>query len=110
MLQYHETEKPTESLWGNVDQAEELAPGIWRVGTPSHGGIVLSAERWAAMPKRMQRTPYSDNGQYEEDCDAVLPLLVFRRELELMGEPVGRAADYYQSVPYFRQFDPMPGA
>lgn len=107
-MTYAETTLPEISQWGTVDQAEELAPGIWRVFTASHGGIVLSPERWQAMPARMQRTAYSDRGQYEEDCDMVLPLLVFRDELEMLGVPTEPAERMWEGYDYFRQFDPMP--
>lgn len=60
---YPATARPEATPWGHADFAEEYAPGIWRVGTPSHGGIHLSAERQAQMPDYM-RNPA---GWYEED-------------------------------------------
>ena len=32
--------------WGWTQDIEELAEGVWRVTTPSHGGLKLSRERW----------------------------------------------------------------
>ena len=42
--------QPRESLWGVIETAEQVLPGIWRVETSTHGGLVLSDDRQAAMP------------------------------------------------------------
>lgn len=70
--------RPTTSIWGTVQQAEQLAPGIWSVMTASHGGIMLSDQRQAAMPPALRM----EGASYEEDCDWALPILVFKGELE----------------------------
>ena len=36
--------------WGAPQDIEELAEGVWRVSTASHGGLKLSRERWNALP------------------------------------------------------------
>ena len=36
--------------WGPPQDIEELAEGVWRVSTASHGGLKLSRERWAEIP------------------------------------------------------------
>lgn len=83
MTTFDRTPRPKSSKWGQVDGATELAPGIWEVHTPGHGGIVLSLQRWNAMPHYMPRTTrYSEGGQFEEDCDWCLPVLAFADELD----------------------------
>jgi hypothetical protein len=59
--------------------AEEFLPGVWVVTTASHGGIMLSAPRQAAMPEALRLGTAS----YEEDCDWALPVLAFRGEFEV---------------------------
>lgn len=66
-MSYPATPRPTHSPWGDVQNATELAPGIWQSSTASHGGILLSPERWQDMT--VKGTPYSHDGWYEEDCD-----------------------------------------
>ena len=40
----------TYTPWGWAHDIEELAEGVWRVWTPSHGGLKLSRERWDSLP------------------------------------------------------------
>lgn len=68
--------QPRESLWGAIVIAEQVLPGIWRVETPTHGGLVLSDERQAAMPEALRH----DVPQYEEDVLWSLPVLAFETE------------------------------
>jgi hypothetical protein len=70
---YQRTDPPTRSQWGAVQDAEELAPGMWQVSTASHGGIKLSRERNADVPKFMR----AEGGWYEEDCQWSIVALVF---------------------------------
>ena len=70
--------RPSTSIWGAVQQADQLGPGIWSVMTASHGGIILSDQRQAAMPPAL----LIEGGSYEEDCDWALPILAFASELE----------------------------
>lgn len=79
----------TQSPWGRIDWAKEIAPGIWCVTTPSHGGYWLSSARVAEMPAELSgvRTFVERSGRaeagggtgrwYEEDCDAALVALAF---------------------------------
>lgn len=72
------------SPWGRIDYSEEIAPGIWQVMTPGHGGIWLSGQRRQSMPKILREwvSKYGDtaNGWYEEDCDWAVPCLAFPDE------------------------------
>jgi len=78
MARFASSPKPTNSIWGPIIMAEEFLPGVWVVTSASHGGIMLSAHRQAAMPDALQLgTAY-----YEEDCDWALPVLAFRDEFE----------------------------
>jgi hypothetical protein len=59
--------------WGAPDTTREIIPGVVWVTSPSHGGIVLSDERNAAMPDYMRRA----DAVYEEDCNWPLPIYAF---------------------------------
>jgi len=66
--------KPRHSPWGQIDNCETIAPGIYRVSTSSHGGYILSPQRLAAMPKALRL--HNDN-HFEEDCEWCLVVLSF---------------------------------
>ena len=80
------------SPWGQVDYQRTIIEGIISVGTPSHGGIKLSAKRQAQMPDYMR----SDDGWYEEDCDWALVYVVFGVEIRRYYEahPEDENAEY----------------
>lgn len=54
-----------ESPWGHVDDYKEIAKGIAKVGTPSHGGFFVEESLNQKIPNYMR----IDSGWYEEDCD-----------------------------------------
>jgi hypothetical protein len=69
---------PTYTPWGQAQTSEEIAPGIIRYETPSHGGYYLSPERVAEMPKPLREfTPFAGPNFYEEDCDWSIVALAF---------------------------------
>ena len=70
--------------WGIADGQEILADGIISYSTPSHGGIRLSAERQAKIPVG---TPnfLKDNCWWEEDCDWVVPYILFAEDIRKHG-------------------------
>lgn len=76
MPRFSPTPAPTHTLWGAPDRAVQILPGIWEVSTPSHGGMVLSDERQAAMPEALRL----DTCAYEEDVDWALVMLGFAAE------------------------------
>lgn len=78
MQHFAQTPRPTATPWGAIQQAEQLIPGIWSVSTASHGGMILSDERQAAMPNALQLP----GPAYEGDCDWSLPILAFENEFE----------------------------
>ena len=50
--------RPSTSIWGAVQQADQLGPGIWSVMTASHGGIIqgqVKPELERAMAWMLQR-------------------------------------------------------
>jgi hypothetical protein len=61
------TRPPISTPWGTADLTEQIAPGIWQVSTPGHGGIWVAPELRGRLVK--QETPYSRGGWFEEDCD-----------------------------------------
>lgn len=67
--------------WGHSDHVDRIADGITRVGTPSHGGFYLSAQRLATMPERLLRDPFhapdQSAGWFEEDCEWARVALAF---------------------------------
>ena len=69
--------KITTSPWGKVQDQREIADGITKVSTASHGGLLLSPERYAKMPASMKATAYSGEGWYEEEADWALVATVF---------------------------------
>lgn len=83
MTHFLPSPRPSHSPWGTIDHADQIVPGVWSVGTPSHGGFLLSPERQAAMPTAVRR----DGSAYEEDVDWCLVALVFGNEFT--GIPCG---------------------
>lgn len=78
MARFASSPKPTNSIWGPIQMAEEFLPGLWVVTTASYGGIMLSPSRQAAMPDALRL----ETADYEEVCDWALPVLAFREEFE----------------------------
>lgn len=72
------------SPWGPVQSSTELAPGITLIETAGHGGIRLSAERQKQLPawaKQIESRFCSKPTWWEEDCEMVIPYIVFYEEL-----------------------------
>ena len=99
MKTYANAMRPKHSPWGQIDYAEELLPGMWQVSTPSHGGIWLSPERMADVPKPMRDARFMQEGNwFEEDQDALIPLTLF---------PAPQYADRQDKIPgYFERAFP----
>lgn len=85
MQRFTHTPRPAHSPWGAIQQAEQPIPGLWLVSTASHGGMILSEERQAAMPDALRL----DSPSYEEDCNWALPVLAFEAEFaaSTFGKP-----------------------
>ncbi|MCW2077949.1 UNVERIFIED_ORG: hypothetical protein M2193_000124 [Bradyrhizobium japonicum] len=104
MTEYQRAPCPQSSPWGAIQEKRELAPGIWTVSTASHGGIKLSRERNAAVPKYMR----AEAGWYEEDCQwsiaAVIHPIAFQRTIKIEGKP--DRSEYDIAVETFRNWHP----
>jgi hypothetical protein len=69
--------------WGAAQQTKQVAHGITRIDTASHGGYHLSAERLATMPEQLRRIePFAGTGWYEEDCDWSIVALAFPQHFD----------------------------
>jgi hypothetical protein len=83
--------KPIETPWGTADYADTIAPGIVFYGTPSHGGIWLSAERVKEMPNYFAMATFTKSAMwYEEDLDVNMVIVAFpeyftEKEVDLAG-------------------------
>lgn len=73
---------PTSTPWGRANHTDEIAPGIWLIRTPDHGGIWLSAERLAAMPESLRVSTWAGLPWFEEDCDAARVAVAFPRDFD----------------------------
>ncbi len=62
------TTKLMYTPWGWTKDAVELADGITKVTTASHGGLRLSPERWDELPAAVRGT-MSCESFAEEDCE-----------------------------------------
>lgn len=70
--------------WGKSDSQNTLAEGIVSYSTPSHGGIWLSSERQAQLPEGIDNFVH-DLRWWEEDCDWVVPYILFKDDIEKHG-------------------------
>jgi hypothetical protein len=98
---YQSTPMPTSTPWGAPDFCEQIAPGWWRVETPSHGGFLLSPERLADIPQQHLDATFGMNGQhgvFEEDCDWCVPVLAFQDEYRAYCEREGDTAEHIDRV------------
>ena len=57
------------------EQVRELAPGVIEVETQTHGGMILSEERWTSLPEEI-REAMLNPGFAEEDCEANIVLAI----------------------------------
>jgi uncharacterized protein DUF7007 len=68
----------TETPWGPSQSSREIAPGIVRYDTASHGGYYVSPARVASMPKPLRDfKPFAGSCWYEEDVDWCVVALAF---------------------------------
>jgi hypothetical protein len=84
-----------ETPWGKAQSADLVAPGIVVVSTPGHGGVKLSPEFNAKVPKAgrdyAERWVGGEVGWYEEDVAAGIPILMFPELAEYFGKWNGGA-------------------
>ena len=85
--------------WGPPQDIEELAEGVLRVSTASHGGLKLSRERWAEIPAAVRDAMFTPTFA-EEDCEE--PIV---RTLLGLGDDRERAAAV-RTAEYFERYAP----
>lgn len=98
MKTYEPTNPPSSSPWGKPDYIEQIAPGWWSVGTPGHGGYVLSAARTRDIPEAHLDASFNRQGHrgyFEEDCDWCIPALAFPEEFRAWAQRKGKDGDKY---------------
>ena len=99
----------TYTPWGWTRDIEELAEGVWRVSTPSHGALKLSRERWDELPAELRDAMYTQTFA-EEDCvePIVRTLLGIGddREREMALKVAGYFDRYAPALPYLRDCAP----
>ena len=92
--------------WGWSHDVEELAEGVWRVSTASHGGLKLSQERWYSLPDAV-RDPMLTPTFAEEDCEepivSTLLGLGDAREREMAFQVAGCFRRYAPVLPHLRR-------
>ena len=91
--------------WGVPQDIEELAEGVWRVSTASHGGLKLSRERWAEIPACVRGAMFTATFA-EEDCEEPIVRTLLGlgddRERELALKVAGYFDRYAPALPYLR--------
>ena len=99
----------TYTPWGWTQDIEDLAEGVWRVTTPSHGGLKLSRERWNELPPAVRDTMLTETFA-EEECEESIVLMLLglgddgTRELALTV--AGYFERYAPALPFVRDCSP----
>ena len=99
----------TETLvctpWGWTRDIEQLTEGVWRVWTPSHGGLKLTRERWAEIPVKIRDAMFTPTFA-EEDCEEPIVRTLLGLADEREREMAVRVAEYFEryapALPYLR--------
>ena len=103
------TATATYTPWGWTQDIEELAKGIWRVTTPSHGGLKLSRERWDELPAEVRDTMLTETFA-EEDCEEPIARTLLGlgddRDREMALTVAGYFARYAPVLPFIRNCSP----
>ena len=103
------TETLVSTPWGWTHDVEELAEGIQRVTTPSHGGLKLSRERWNELPAAVRDTMLNPTFA-EEDCEEPIVRLLLGVGDDRDREMALIVADYFDryapALPFIRHHPP----
>ncbi|WP_103727301.1 hypothetical protein [Novosphingobium sp. HII-3] len=81
MKSFASSPRPSSSIWGAIQEAEQILPGIWSVSTPSHGGLIVSDERQEAIAEPLR----IEGASYEEDVNWAHVILAFEDEFRERG-------------------------
>ena len=91
--------------WGPPQDIEELAEGVLRVSTASHGGLKLSRERWAEIPAEVRDGMFTPTFA-EEDCEEPIVRTLLGLGDDREREAAVRTAEYFEryapALPYLR--------
>jgi len=93
----------SDTPWGKAQTAEDVAPGIVRYSTASHGGYRLSSAlnaKVAPVLKKATCAGLGSQGWYEEDCDWAIVVYTFK---EYFDPP-----DYKAAVETLKQHHAEP--
>ena len=97
--------------WGPPQDIEELAEGVWRVSTASHGGLWLSRERWNALPACVRGALFTATFA-EEDCEEPIVRTLLglggEGEREMALKVAGYFDRYAPALPHLRAAAPGP--
>ena len=97
--------------WGPPQDIEELAEGVWRVSTASHGGLMLSRARWAEIPGCVREAMFTPTFA-EEDCEEPIVRTLLglggEGERELALKVAGYFDRYAPALPHLRAAAPGP--
>ena len=103
------TETLVSTPWGWTHDVEELAEGILRVTTPSHGGLKLSRERWRELPAAVRDTMLTPTFA-EEDCEEPIVRLLLGVGDDRDRQMALIVADYFDryspALPFIRHYPP----
>ena len=103
------TTTATYTPWGWTKDIEELAEGVWRVSTPSHGGLKLSRERWDSLPVELRDAMFTQTFA-EEDCEEAIVRTLLglgdAHERELALTVAGYFDRYSPALPHLRDLPP----
>ena len=99
----------TYTPWGWTKDVIELAEGVWRVSTPSHGGLKLSRERWTELPAELRDAMYTQTFA-EEDCEEPIVRTLLGlgddNEREMALKVAGYFDRYAPALPHLRDLPP----
>ena len=103
------TETLISTPWGWTKNVVELAEGILRVTTPSHGGLKLSRERWDELPAAVRDAMLNPTFA-EEDCEEPIVRLLLGvggdRDREMALTVAGYFDRYTPALPFIRHYPP----
>ena len=95
--------------WGWTRDVVELAEGVLRVTTPSHGGLKLSRERWDELPAAVRDAMHTPT-YAEEDCEEPIVRTLLGvgddGDREMALTVAGYFERYVPVLPYLRRHSP----